>query len=62
VQRLDTDMAGAGVKMGLKALADGLLGAPCHHGVEEAVTAAAGEVVVAEAEALPILAIVRCCK
>ena len=52
-------MVGAGVAMLLHAGRDGRLVAPHDEGVDQAVAAAVGEVVVGEALALPVVRIVR---
>src|SRR5437588_10509957 len=56
--RLDADMIGAGVPMFLDALADRRLVAPGDIGVDEAVRAAAAEIVIAKAESPPIVDVI----
>ncbi len=51
-------MVGAGVPMFLDALADRRLVAPGDIGVDEAVRAAAAEIVIAKAEAAPIVDVI----
>src|SRR5260370_23799539 len=56
--RLDADMVGAGVPMLLDALADRRLIAPGDIGVDKAVGAAAGEIIVAKAEPAPVVDVI----
>src|SRR5205085_2109149 len=56
--RLDADMVGARIPMFLDALADRRLVAPGDIGVDEAVRTATAEVVIAKAEAAPIVHII----
>src|SRR3954469_4903317 len=58
VDRLDADMVGAGVPVLLDALADRLLGAPGDIGVDEAVGAAARQIVAAKAEPRPVIDVI----
>src|SRR5580692_6433867 len=56
--RLDADMVGAGVPMFLDALTDRRLVAPGDIGVDEAVRATAAEIVIANAETAPVVAVI----
>src|SRR3984893_4950940 len=56
--RLDADMVGAGVPMFLDALTDRRLVAPGDIGVDEAIRAAAAEIVIAKAESAPIVDVI----
>src|SRR5437667_10536508 len=56
--RLDANMVGAGVPMFLDALADRRLAAPGDIGIDEAVRAAAAEIVIAKAETPPIVDVI----
>src|SRR5213078_5232236 len=58
VDRLDADVVGAGIPEELEALADGAFISPGDVGIDEAVGPAAGEVVVPEPEATPVVGIV----
>src|SRR5258708_6425273 len=54
MQGLNADMAGPRIDMGLEALANGRLVTPGHHGVQKPITASIRQVLLAEAQALPI--------
>ena len=59
VSDLDADVVGAGVEVRLHTGRDGGLVAPRDEGINEAVAAAVGEIVLAEAEPQPVVHVVR---